>query len=118
MKIIKSFIVAISLSLAVTAFAAAERVDHAQREKQELKQSETQHRNETSTAKINLNKADASKIAGVVKGIGQKRAEAIVAYRDKNGPFKGFDDLTHVRGIGDRFIQKNIELLKEKFDLG
>lgn len=39
------------------------------------------------TSKVNINSADAKALAGL-KGIGPKRAQAIVAYREKNGNFK------------------------------
>jgi competence protein ComEA len=49
---------------------------------------------------VNINKADAATIAKSLDGIGQSKADAIVAYRDANGPFKSADDLTQVKGIG------------------
>lgn len=57
------------------------------------------------TAKININKADAETLA-TVKGIGSKKAEAIVAYREENGNFKSIDDLTNVKGIGAKRLAK------------
>ncbi|MCK5830638.1 MAG: helix-hairpin-helix domain-containing protein [Methylococcales bacterium] len=56
---------------------------------------------------VNINKADAKTLSESLKGIGIKRAEAIVKYRSKNGPFKSLDDLRNVKGIGDQII-KNI----------
>jgi competence protein ComEA len=52
-------------------------------------------------AKVNLNTADQATLVSV-KGIGKKRAQAIIEYREKNGPFKTVDDLTKVKGIGDK----------------
>ena len=49
---------------------------------------------------INLNKADVDTLTQSFKGIGRKRAEAIVAYREANGEFKSLDDLALVKGIG------------------
>ena len=49
--------------------------------------------------KINTNKATVPDLVKI-KGIGQKYAERIVAYRDKNGPFKTIEDITNVKGIG------------------
>ncbi|TLS69053.1 helix-hairpin-helix domain-containing protein [Mariprofundus erugo] len=37
-----------------------------------------------------------------VKGIGEKTAMAIVAYRNKIGAFTSLDELTHVNGIGEK----------------
>ena len=51
-------------------------------------------------AKIDINTAHIVQLNGV-KGIGKSRAEAIVRYRDKNGPFASLDDLDRVPHIGD-----------------
>jgi len=40
------------------------------------------------------------------KGIGVKTAEAIVAYRECNGPFKTFEELTAVKGIGEKKLNQ------------
>jgi competence protein ComEA len=53
---------------------------------------------------VNINKADAKEIASALKGIGPAKAEAIVKYRKKNGPFKSVDDLKNVKGIGEKII--------------
>ncbi|MBU0455907.1 MAG: helix-hairpin-helix domain-containing protein [Gammaproteobacteria bacterium] len=52
-----------------------------------------------------MNKADASTLESV-KGIGPKKAQAIVDYRTQNGPFKSIDDLTKVKGIGSKKLAK------------
>ncbi len=56
---------------------------------------------------VNINTADAATLSKVLNGIGQARAEAIVAYREKNGPFKSIDDLARVSGVGSRTVDKN-----------
>lgn len=56
--------------------------------------------------RINLNTAQAPEVAKALKGVGLKRAEKIIAYREKHGPFKSFSDLTKVHGIGAKFIQR------------
>ena len=56
---------------------------------------------------ININQANAAAIAKSLDGIGQSRAEAIVAWREANGPFKKADDLRHVKGIGKATIERN-----------
>lgn len=60
---------------------------------------------------VNVNTADASTIASSLKGVGQTKAEAIVAYREKNGAFKNADDLAKVKGIGDKTIAANREFI-------
>jgi competence protein ComEA len=56
---------------------------------------------------VNVNTADASTIATALTGVGEKKAEAIVADRTKNGPFKTVDDLKRVSGIGEKTIAAN-----------
>jgi competence protein ComEA len=56
---------------------------------------------------VNINQADAATIAKSLDGIGQAKAEAIVAWREAHGPFKKADDLKHVKGIGKTTIERN-----------
>ena len=56
---------------------------------------------------ININTADAQTLATSITGIGPSKAQAIVAYRTKNGPFKSIADLARVKGIGDKTVLKN-----------
>jgi competence protein ComEA len=60
---------------------------------------------------VDINSADAQALAGAIKGVGLKRAEAIVTYRDKNGPFATVNDLTNVQGIGEKTVQSSRENL-------
>jgi comEA protein len=57
--------------------------------------------------KVNINKDEEQKLAKV-KGIGPKKAKAIIDYRVKNGNFKSIDDLLNVktRGINKKFLKK------------
>ena len=57
--------------------------------------------------KVNVNTADARTIDRVLVGVGPSKAEAIVAYRKTNGPFKSADQLASVKGIGLATIEKN-----------
>ena len=56
---------------------------------------------------VNINQADAKSIAAALNGIGDKKAEAIVMYREQNGPFKAAGDLAKIKGIGTKTIEKN-----------
>ena len=56
---------------------------------------------------VNVNSADASTLAKELDGIGPAKAQAIVEYRQKNGPFKSPDDLLKVEGIGERVLDMN-----------
>ncbi|MEH6551007.1 MAG: ComEA family DNA-binding protein [Pseudomonadales bacterium] len=63
------------------------------------------------SAKVNINSADAALLSDALKGVGQSKAQAIVADRKSNGPFKSVDDLTRVRGIGMSIVDKNRSLI-------
>ena len=56
---------------------------------------------------VNVNTADASTLASELDGIGPAKAEAIVEYRQKNGPFRTPEDLLKVQGIGERVLEQN-----------
>jgi len=62
---------------------------------------------------ININSADAATLASL-DGIGSSKAEAIIAYRKANGPFKTPEELANVKGIGARTVEKNAERLTVK----
>ncbi len=50
-----------------------------------------------------------------LNGVGQKKAEQIIAYRDQNGGFKQIEDLTKVTGIGEKTFEKLKDQLSLKF---
>ena len=54
---------------------------------------------------VDINNADKSELMSL-KGVGAKKAETILAYRTSHC-FKSVDDLTAVKGIGSKFIEKN-----------
>jgi competence protein ComEA len=56
---------------------------------------------------VNLNTADAATLARVLNGVGPAKAEAIIAFREANGPFQHIDELAKVKGIGLRTIDLN-----------
>lgn len=61
-------------------------------------------------ATININQADVATLA-TLNGIGESKAEAIVAYRSENGPFQSVEDLANVKGIGARTVERNADRL-------
>ncbi len=79
MKIIQSLVFSLFLSISASVFAAP----------------------------ININTADAATLSSELTGIGEKRAAAIIAYREANGPFKSADELMKIKGIGESILQKN-----------
>jgi competence protein ComEA len=60
---------------------------------------------------ININTADKETLMSVIKGVGEKKAEAIIAYRKENGSFKSIDDLANVKGISQTTVDKHREQL-------
>ncbi len=56
---------------------------------------------------VDINTADAETISAELNGVGLAKAQAIVEYRKKYGPFKSADDLSLVKGIGDRTVELN-----------
>ncbi len=56
---------------------------------------------------VNVNTADVATIAKELDGIGRAKAQAIVDYRQKNGPFRSPEDLLKVEGIGQKVLDMN-----------
>ncbi|MBE0149076.1 ComEA family DNA-binding protein [Serratia sp. PL7] len=63
-------------------------------------------------AKVSINQADAEALASMLNGVGLKKAEAIVRYREQNGPFSEIDQLQEVPGIGPSLVERNRDRLK------
>jgi competence protein ComEA len=57
---------------------------------------------------VNINTADAQELTKL-KGVGEKKAEAIIAWRNENGGFKTVEDLLEVKGIGEATLEANRE---------
>lgn len=56
---------------------------------------------------VDINTADAETISAELNGIGLAKAKAIVEYREKHGPFRTAEDLTLVKGIGEKTLERN-----------
>ena len=69
------------------------------------KDTTTSNEQETITEPININTASASDF-DKLPGIGASKAESIVQYREKNGPFEKIEDLKEISGIGDALFEK------------
>lgn len=56
---------------------------------------------------VDINTADAQTLSTELNGIGISKAKAIVEYRDKHGPFQSAEDLSLVKGVGERTVELN-----------
>jgi competence protein ComEA len=56
---------------------------------------------------VDINSADASALASANTGVGESKAAAIVAYRDTHGPFASVDELSKVKGVGMKTVDKS-----------
>ncbi len=54
---------------------------------------------------VNINQATVKELSSL-PGIGKKRAEAIIAYREKNGKFSTIEDIKKVEGIGKDTLER------------
>ena len=63
---------------------------------------------------VNINTASAEVIAKSLQNIGLKKAEAIVKYREANGEFTSVAQLSSVKGIGEKTLEKNQEYIRLK----
>lgn len=59
-----------------------------------------------SSGQVHLNQANIDELQKL-KGIGEKKAQAIIEYRQKNGGFKNIDEFKSVKGIGPAIFEKN-----------
>lgn len=90
MKNIKHLIAAIVFALSLSGLALAE------------------------TPSVDINTASAEQLAEALHNVGMAKAEAIVAYREENGPFEHIDELVNVRGIGLATVDRN----RDRIELG
>lgn len=58
--------------------------------------------------KVSINTASADELAQAMNGVGLKKAQAIVSYREEYGPFKTIDDLRQVPGMGGALVERNL----------
>lgn len=63
------------------------------------------------SSKVSINSASAEELAKAMNGVGLKKAQAIVSYREEYGPFNSIDDLRQVPGMGGSLIERNLAVL-------
>ncbi len=65
-----------------------------------------------SSAAVDINRASAETLARVMSGVGPKKAEAIVRYREQHGPFHSVYELVRVKGIGKKTVKRNFDRIR------
>ncbi len=63
---------------------------------------------------INVNTADASQLDQELHGVGPTIAQRIVEFRQANGAFESPEQLTQVKGIGDKTLSRNAQYIQLK----
>jgi competence protein ComEA len=61
---------------------------------------------------VNINQADAATIAATLEGIGLRRAKAIVEYRTRYGRFFSAEELSAVKGVGLKTVERNAHRIR------
>lgn len=61
---------------------------------------------QVATGKLPINSATAEQFMAL-KGIGKKKADAIIAWRTEHGGFKSLEELAEVNGISERFVSEH-----------
>ncbi|MFC4700047.1 ComEA family DNA-binding protein [Glaciecola siphonariae] len=57
---------------------------------------------------VNINTADVETLSSL-PGVGPKKAESIISYRELNGNFASVDELVNVKGIGKRMVERLLD---------
>ena len=57
------------------------------------------------SAVVNINTADLKQLIKL-PGVGKKKAQAIIDYRETNGDFASLEDLAKVKGVGKKMLAK------------
>lgn len=70
---------------------------------------ETTKQEQKQIVQVNINTASAEELVKVLTGIGMNKAQNIIEYREKFGPFISIEQLKEVSGIGQSTLDKNID---------
>ena len=98
-------IVSIMAELSHPVFAAP-CFDNAKSAYKYLLTQEAAHSQARTQTRININRATEAELVAL-DGIGSSKAQAVILYREMFGGFKSVDELTKVKGIGAKTVEKN-----------
>ena len=61
---------------------------------------------------VNINTDTLETLADLLEGVGEKKAQAIIDYRELNGHFESADELLNVKGIGQKTLERNRDAIQ------
>lgn len=61
---------------------------------------------------VSINTGSAEALAQAMNGVGLKKAQSIISYREEYGPFKALEQLQEVPGIGSALVERNLSHIK------
>lgn len=79
-------------------------------EKRQSKSKDSVYASQGMSGKISLNSANQQQLQQL-NGVGAKKAQAIIDYRNQSGGFKTIEELQRVKGVGPKLLEKNKALL-------
>ncbi|EBS0402116.1 hypothetical protein DUB56_15025 [Salmonella enterica subsp. enterica serovar Weltevreden] len=108
---IKALLITLSLTCAGMAHSALAATPVAKNAAVETKAELPAKASDDEGTRVSINTASAEDLARVMNGVGLKKAQAIVSYREEYGPFKTVDDLKQVPGMGSALVERNLAVL-------
>ncbi|EKS7427038.1 helix-hairpin-helix domain-containing protein [Enterobacter cancerogenus] len=91
--------------------AAQSKSDSTAQAQGQMKATDADKSAEDDGTRVSINSASAEDLARAMNGVGLKKAQAIVSYREEYGPFKTLDDLKQVPGMGSSLVERNLSHL-------
>ncbi|QLB19592.1 ComEA family DNA-binding protein [Mannheimia granulomatis] len=107
MKKIKAFTLSLLIGLSSHTFAQTQPITNTEQTSSTQAVEQVTNQSKINPNAVNINLASAAELQDKLVGIGEKKAQAIVDYRTKNGNFKSIEQLTEVSGIGQATLEKN-----------